>query len=110
MKKFLVTYHAPASATEQMKNATPAQIMAATQPWMDWKAANEANIVSFGSRLFPGEERSSDSDWTSSASEVTGFSILQANSLEEIKEKLANHPQLAWDATCRISINEFQPM
>jgi len=110
MKQFLVTYHAPASAIEQFKNATQEQIMEATKPWMTWRSNFETNVVNFGARLTSGEDRSIKSEWKSSESEVTGFSILQAESKDELKEILKNHPQLHWDENCRVSIYEFQTM
>lgn len=110
MKKFMVIYHAPDEAVAQMSHATTEQIIEATKPWMAWKAANEENIIDFGSRLIPGESRSANVEWQSSSTGATGFSIVQGSSLEEVKELLNNHPQLAWDPKCSVSVYEFNPM
>jgi len=34
MKKFIVIYHAPGSAMEQMQNATPEEMKKGMEPWM----------------------------------------------------------------------------
>ena len=36
MKKFMVIYHAPVEATEQMANASPDQMKEGMKPWMQW--------------------------------------------------------------------------
>ncbi len=110
MKKFLVTYHASESALKQFANATPEQVSEATKPWMAWKAENDENVDNFGSRLFSGEGRSLNSNWEKTASEVSGFSILQAENMDELKKKLQSHPQLHWNENNRITIYEYQPM
>lgn len=110
MKKFLITYHAPTTSVNQFKNASPEQISEATKPWMEWKAANEKNVLDFGSRLIQGEEKNIQSEWKDSNTEITGFSILQADNKAALKEILNNHPQFQWAPECRVSIHEFQSM
>lgn len=107
MKSFLVIYHAPNEAVQQFSNATPEEITEATKPWMEWKSKNDEAVVDFGSRLTNGQERSANIEWNGSSKEVTGFSILQGESIEEVKTKLNFHPQLSWNPECKVGIYEF---
>ena len=36
MKKFIVIYHAPLSATEQMAQVSPEEMQKGMEPWMVW--------------------------------------------------------------------------
>ena len=51
MKKFLVIYEAPISASEQMANATPEQAKAGMEAWMTWAKKAEGSIVDLGAPL-----------------------------------------------------------
>lgn len=110
MKSYLVIYHAPQEAIQQMNNATYEEIVEATKPWMEWKNKNQENIVNFGSRLTNGQEKSANKNWSAPNKEVSGFSILQGDSIEDVKSKLEYHPQLAWNPDCKVGIYEFYGM
>jgi hypothetical protein len=77
--KYLVLYRSPTSAQEQMANATPEQAQAGMEAWQAWMTQAGSALVDFGAPV------QSDSD-------VTGFSILQADSRSGIDELLADHP------------------
>jgi hypothetical protein len=77
--KFLVLYRSPVSARDQMANATPEQAQAGMQAWQSWAERAGSAIVDLGAPL------GGDGD-------VTGFSILQADSRASVEELLADHP------------------
>jgi hypothetical protein len=79
MAKFLVLYRSPLSARAQMANATPEQAEAGMQAWQVWAQQAGSAIVDLGAPL------NGDGD-------VTGFSILQADSCPSLDEVLADHP------------------
>lgn len=106
MKKFLTIYHAPVQAMEQMTNATQEQKDAGMQQWMDWKAANESLIFDFGAPVMP---TTSLGGQTNSPT-ISGYSILQAESIEQLKDACQNHPHKAWHPKASIQICEFVPM
>jgi hypothetical protein len=93
MKKFLVLYHAPVSASQQMSSVTPEQIKAGMDAWMTW--ANKAGnaIVDLGMPLGNGRRLTASSENDSTAT-VTGYSILQADSIEVLTKLLKDHPHL----------------
>jgi hypothetical protein len=104
MNKFLILYRSSASAAEQMAGATPEQMKAGMDAWMSWAARAGAAIVDLGSPVAPPSD-AGDADETG----IGGFSILQAESVDEIHELLEDHPHLnAPDAS--IEVREFLTM
>lgn len=78
MPKYLVLYRSPTSAREQMAGATTEQAQAGMEAWQAWAAKAGPAIVDLGAPL--------DGD------DVTGFSILQADSRADLDSLLAEHP------------------
>ena len=56
MTKYLVIYHAPAAAFEKMKDATPEQMKAGMEPWMQWAERCGEGLVDLGSPLGVGRK------------------------------------------------------
>ncbi len=106
MKKFIVHYHAPAEAMAQMANATPEQKAAGMKPWMDWKDSMGDKLIELGSPLMGAHVLKADGSETQGKSEVTGYSIIQANDIEEAKALLKKHPHLQWADNVAIEIFE----
>ena len=109
MSKYLVLYRASASATEQMANATPEQMQAGMDAWMNWsKRAGDA-IVDLGAPLGKGRNIAGGSA-SASDSDVTGFSILQADSADAVFELLREHPHFQMPGESTIEVLEFLPL
>jgi hypothetical protein len=109
VKKFIVIYHAPASANEQMAHATPEQMQEAMKPWMAWAERCGSSLVDLGNPLGNGQ-RVSKSGAVPSHSDVGGYSILQAEDMAAAKGLLNGHPHLDWGAGCEIEVYEAMPM
>jgi hypothetical protein len=92
MSKFMVLYRSPASAREQMANATPEQQQAGMEAWQTWATKVGYAIVDLGSPLAHTTHVGSG---TASSDGVAGYSILQAGSADEIDTLLEGHPHLA---------------
>jgi hypothetical protein len=90
MKKFLVLYRAPISASEQMAKTTPEQAKQGMDRWKAWGAKAAASIVDMGAPL----ERAAAIAGPASAGHIGGFSIMQAASVEALKKTLDGHPHL----------------
>jgi hypothetical protein len=97
MKKFLVLYRSSVSAADQMAAATPEQAEAGMDAWMDWSERNRDAIVELGSPL------GGDSD-------VSGYSIVQAESRDAAAELFEDHPHLRMPADSSIELLEFLPL
>ncbi len=110
MKKFMVLYQSPFSASEKMAESSPEKMQASMQEWMAWreKSGGEAK-VEFGMPLEKGKhiEGSEVSDPTTT---VSGYSIIQAESLDDAAELLKDHPHLKAPAGTSIEVLEFLPM
>ena len=90
MKKFLVLYRAPISASEQMAKTTPEQAKHGMDLWKAWGKKAAAAIVDMGAPL----ERAATIAGPPSAGHIGGFSILQAASVDALKRTLEGHPHL----------------
>jgi len=77
--KFLVLYRSSVGAREQMEEASPEQAAAGMAAWQAWMETAGPAIVDFGAPV------AGDGD-------VSGFSILQGDSRQEIDGLLAEHP------------------
>lgn len=79
MSKFLVLYRSPVSAREQIASASPEEAQAGMQAWQTWAENAGSALVDLGAPL-------------DGQGDVTGFSILQADSRASVDELLADHP------------------
>lgn len=87
MKKFLAIYQSTPEEMAQMANATPEQSAAVMDAWMKWKAAHENNVVDFGAPVMPGALLNG-----AQHSGTSGYSVLQAESMDALKAAMADHP------------------
>jgi hypothetical protein len=93
MAKFLVLYGSSVSATDQMAAATPEHAEAGMATWMEWAGRNREAIVELGSPL-GGGAHVADGAVTEGDSDVSGYSIVQADSKDDAVEQLKDHPHL----------------
>jgi hypothetical protein len=105
MTKFMIFYRAPMTAREQMTAGTPEQAQAGMAEWMAWAGKAGPAIVDMGSPL---DAVSGVGTPVPAAGHVIGgYSILQADSEEELAAVLEGHPHLAWGGT--IEVHEILP-
>jgi hypothetical protein len=107
MARFMVLYHAPASAIEQMGNLTPEQQKAGMDLWMGWSEKNKDAIVDLGSPLAGSRRVRSDSVADDKDSTVSGFSVLEADSPEAVAEILKGHPHFHTPGDVSIEVLEY---
>jgi hypothetical protein len=109
MKKFIVIYYAPAAAMAQMANATPEDMQKGMEAWMTWAKQCGDGLVDLGTPLIGGQ-KVGPSGSSPSDKEVSGYSILQAASMDDAKTMLQGHPHLGWAEGCAIEIYESMPL
>jgi len=109
MKKFIVIYTAPMSAMEQMKDADPEESKKGMEAWNVWAKKCGTGLVDLGQPLGP-TETLSPSGSSTTGSNMVGYSILQAESMEGAKKLLEGHPHLGWNAECTIEVHEALPL
>ncbi len=108
MKRFLVLYQSETSAEDQMARATPEQAKAGMDAWMAWSRKAGSAIVELGAPL--GGGRHLESRATSNGqSQVRGYSVLQASTLDEVVRVLDGHPHLMMPGAS-IEVLEALPM
>ncbi len=110
MKKFIVIYHAPADAMEQTANTSPEDQAKGMEMWMQWAQKCGNKLVDLGAPLANGQQLSPDGKSKGSNKNVAGYSILQAENMEEAKALLKGHPHLGWNAACSIEVHETMPL
>ena len=89
MKKFLVLYESSIPAVEQMKG-TPERMKAGFDLWMKWMEKAGGAIVDGGGPLAAPFSLKGGAAGT--AGRVTGYSIIQGTSREEVERLFEGHP------------------
>ncbi len=111
MKKFIVIYHAPIDALEQMQNASPEEAEKGMEDWMKWAKKCGDHLVDLGNPLANGQKLTTNGSSEKSQRQVCGYSILQAENMEEVKKLLKDHPHLSgWEVSCEIEVHESLPL
>lgn len=87
MTSYLVLYRADTTAAERLQAMSPDEGAASMQKWMDWQSKAGDTVVDYGSPTQP--VAGADEGSTTS---IGGYSIMQADSLDELLEKLEYHP------------------
>ena len=110
MKKFIVTYHAPIDAIQQTLNTTPEQQAKGMEGWMQWAQKCGDKLLDMGAPLANGQQLNTDGTSTASTKNVVGYSILQAENMDEAKSLMNGHPHLGWNPACSIEVHETMPV
>ena len=110
MKKYIVTYHSPPEAIAGMENVTPEEMKKGMKPWLDWAVECGDNLVDLGTPLTNGLKFLPGDRIDKSDRQVSGYSIIQANNLDEVKSLIQGHPHLGWNDECEIEVHEVIPM
>ena len=94
MSKFFLLYMAPASAIDQMMaNSTPEQRKAGMEAWMGWMNRNKNALADMGAPLGK-TKRVTSAGVASVRNEVTGYTIVEAESHDAAAAMLVGHPHL----------------
>jgi len=94
MSKFFLLYLAPVAAIEKMMaNSNPEQMKAGMDAWMGWMKKHEKAIVDMGAPLGK-TKRVTATSVTSVRNEVTGYTIVEAESHDAAAAMLVGHPHL----------------
>ena len=109
MKKFIVTYLAPMDASWKTQESTPEEMEAGMKAWMAWAEKCGNKLVDMGSPLGNGISLRPGGGSSSSESLIIGYSVLQADSMDEASSLLKEHPHLDWNAECQIEVHESLP-
>jgi hypothetical protein len=106
MDKFLVLYNSPTPAAEMMANTTPEQAEAGMAAWTAWAAKAGDAIVDLGVPLGSGLHLESGSA-SPGSNQASGYSIVQAESLDAAAKILEDHPHFQTPGGATIDVLEF---
>lgn len=109
MTKFIVTYLAPIDAAWKTAESSPEDMEKGMEAWMKWAEKCGDKLVDMGSPLGNRITLSPGGSSVSSESKIIGYSILQADNMEDARELLKDHPHLDWNASCQIELHESLP-
>jgi hypothetical protein len=91
MIRYLVLYNSPVPAAKMMATATPGQTQAGMDAWMAWAQKSGDAVVDLGVPLGSNRRVGSGS---AAATQASGYSIIQADSLDDAERILEDHPHL----------------
>jgi hypothetical protein len=109
MKKFIVLYKSDQSPEEMMRNSTPEQRKSGMDMWMQWSSKAGSSVVDLGSPLGNGQIVTK-SGGTKAPIGVSGYSVMQAESMDDVKAKLKDHPHFMSQGTASIEVYEVMPL
>ncbi len=108
MSKYVILYNSTKSASDLMANATPEEMKASMDEWMQWKTeADKMTKFDFGMPL-QGVSLVSNSGVGDSVSNVSGYSMIEGEK-DAIVGLLKTHPHLKRDGAT-IDLLEVLPM
>ena len=109
MKKYIVLYTAPIDASQQMAQVPPEEQAKGMEGWMQWAQKCGDKLVDLGSPLAGGQTLSPAGSSNSNLN-ICGYSVLQADNMDDAKALLQGHPHLGWNAACTIEVYETMPI
>jgi hypothetical protein len=107
MAKFMVLYRASGTVMEQMSSASPEDAQAGMELWMQWAGKAGDALVDLGSPLAPVSTVGAPAD---DGLQIAGFSILEADSADDVTKLLDDHPHFQMPGDTSIEILEFLPI
>jgi hypothetical protein len=92
MKKFLILYQSNIPAEQQMAKASPEQMKAGMDRWMQWTQKAGPAVIDAGMPVGHATKLTASGSRTPGGSTADGFSILQADSIDAVTKVLEGHP------------------
>src|SRR5690242_7345397 len=101
--KFILLYKGPATPIDEL---SPEQTQKVNAGWQDWMDQNQAAIIDIGAPMANGQAITDDGS-DEPADQLNGYSIIEADDIDEAMEAVSDHPFLA-DQTGDFSIEVFE--
>lgn len=109
MKKFIVLYKSDQNPEDMMRNQTPEQMKSGMEMWMGWSKKAGNALVDLGSPLGSGQIVTK-SGGSKAPLGVSGYSVMQAESMDAVKAKLKDHPHFMTPGMSTIEVYEIMPL
>ena len=108
MSKFLFIYHAPTTPAENTPS-DPAEMEAVMGQWMEWAGRVGDGMVDFGTPLAGGVQVTPEGT-SPSTREVVGYTLIEADSMDDALALAQDHPHLNMPGGCTIEVHEALPV
>ncbi len=109
MTKYMILHNANQTAHELIDNATPEERQAAYAAWIAWKEEADKTVkFEFGQPMQAVVRMTTDGP-TDSDNQASGYSMIEADSKEQVIEVLKNHPHLKTPGA-NLDVLEIIPM
>ncbi len=92
-----------------MATSSPEEMKKGMESWMAWAKKCGSGLVDMGSPMGIGL-KITPAGASPSSQNVVGYSMLQAESMDQALTLLKGHPHLAWAAGCVIEVHESLPL
>ncbi len=109
MKRFIVLYKSD-QPVHAMMNVPPEQAKAGMDAWMAWAGKAGGAIVDMGAPLGHEQTISKSGGAANGGLEVTGYSIMQSETMDSLKALLKDHPHFMSPGKSAIEVLECLPM
>ena len=108
MTKYLFTYHAPMTPADAAP-PTPEQMEAVMGQWNAWAGKVGDRMVDFGTPLDGGVQVAPEGT-APSTREVVGYTLIEADSMDDALALAKDHPHLNMPGGCTIEVHEALPI
>jgi hypothetical protein len=110
MEKFVVLYFCSMEDQMAVSQQPQEEREKGMAHWFEWQKELGDKLVDFGAPLFGSARINKNGSFTESALELTGYSIIQAEDLDEAKELVKNHPHFTYGDSCAVEVHEIMDM
>jgi len=107
MSRFVFIYHAPQTPADAAP-PSPEETEQVMSAWMAWAGKVGDAMVDFGAPVAGGVRVTADGTMNPSECQVVGYTILEADSLDDALELANAHPHLQMPGGCEIEVHEAQ--
>ena len=108
MTKYLFIYHAPMTPADAAP-PTPEQMEAVMGQWNAWAGKVGDRLVDFGTPLAGGVQVTPEGT-SPSTREVAGYTLIEADSMDDALALAKDHPHLNMPGGCTIEVHEALPV
>jgi uncharacterized protein (TIGR03083 family) len=109
MSRYIVLYRAPLGAVERLAQATPQDAALSAQHWADWAQRLGGGLLDPG-RPLGNAVKVTPSGAVATETDVTGMSILAADSMDGALAMVEGHHHLQWSEGSEILVLEELPI
>src|SRR5579862_7358268 len=109
MNKYMILYKSDMDPEAMMRNMTPEQSKNGMDMWMQWSQKAGNSVVDLGNPLGKGQIVTKNGS-SKAPTGVSGFTIMQGENMDDVKNKLKNHPHFMGPGMNSIEIYEFLPL